>query len=247
MKKLVVGSSAHKASINILNALGDVEKTLVCESSIVDLFELKDVKNTLLIVASPHSSSAGVMSLSVHTPGNFGDNEFGGNPKSLSIAPGLYLGNGLRKFQEIKEREKLTHEVTLEVTHHGPSFNTPMIYVELGSDEKGWESKDGAKAAAEVIEFLLDLEPSGDTAIGVGGPHYAPNFTKWTLGGRNFGHICPKYGVEDLTEKTFEEMILKTIPKPEVLVIDWKGTPSSYRKNIEKMANSFGLTIERAR
>jgi D-aminoacyl-tRNA deacylase len=247
MKALVVGSEMHEASMNILKQLGEVEDVLVCESSIVELKELTRVRNRLILVASPHSSSAGVMSLSIHSPGNFGKAKVGGAPRKLSIAPAVYLGEGLRKFKEIKEREGLEHVVTLEVTHHGPTLDLPIVFVELGSDEKGWASVGGAKAAAEVIRHLLDLEPSGEALVGVGGPHYAPSFTKLTLSGRNFGHICPKYALPNLDGEMLVQMVEKTTPRPEKLVIEWKGVPGRYRENIIRVAEEMGLVIEKLR
>ncbi|MBR9680961.1 MAG: hypothetical protein GOU98_04010 [Candidatus Altiarchaeota archaeon] len=246
MKKLVVGSAKDIASVNILRELGEVHKTFISDSSIVELPELQDEKR-LLIVASPHSSKAGVKSFSVHTTGNFGKAKVGGKSKVLSIAPALYLGAGLRKFEDIKNQEKLSHQVTLEVTHHGPSFNTPIIYVEIGSDKKGWEDLTSAKAAAKVIEYLLDFEPEGMCEIGIGGPHYAPNFTKWTLKGKNFGHICPKYAAEELDFNLLKQMVDKTTPNPESLVFDWKGIPSSERSKIDNLANELGISTRKVR
>lgn len=247
MQKLVVGSSRHEASMNILKALGDVSDVLVCESSIVELTELTRVRDRLIIVASPHSSSAGVMSLSVHSPGNFGGAEVGGNSRQLSMAPALYLGEALRKLQEIKDGGGLKHLVTLEVTHHGPTLNMPMIFVELGSDETGWRNEAGARAAAATIEHLLNIEPSGESLVGVGGPHYAPGFTKLTLAGRNFGHICPKYALPDLDTEMFGQMVEKTVPRPEKLVLEWKGIPGSYRDDMVKLAGKMGLATEKLR
>jgi D-aminoacyl-tRNA deacylase len=247
MKKLVVGSTRHEASMNILGELGDISETLVCESPIVELQELGGVRNRLIIVASPHSSSAGVMSLSVHSPGNFGEARVGGKPRKLAIAPALYLGEALRKFQEIKEREELPQQVTLEVTHHGPTFNLPIVFVELGSDEKGWRDAGGARAAAEVIRHLLDIEPEGEAAVGVGGPHYAPAFTKRTLAGDNFGHICPKYALQDLGREGLARMVEKTLPRPEKLAIEWKGVPGKYRSDLVESAREMGLAIEKLR
>jgi D-aminoacyl-tRNA deacylase len=246
-RKLVAGSIGNPASENIISELGDTSKVVWCKSSIVELEELKDLRNTLVIVASSHKSEAGVLSLSVHSPGNFSTAGMGGEDRRLSIAPALFLGEGIRKFSEIKKREGLMHEATLEVTHHGPSFDTPVIFVELGSDEKGWRDKKGAKAAAEVITHLLDSDLEGISGIGIGGPHYAPNFTKLALGGENFGHICPKYSAEILDIEMLAQMAEKTIPRPEYLALDWKGVPGQARQKILGWEKEIGLPIRRVR
>jgi len=247
MKKIVVASRQHIASMNILEALGDIHETKICDSSIVDLFELKDEKR-MMIVASPHSSKAGIKSFSVHTTGNFSRAEVGGLDHTLSVAPALFLGEGLRKFKEVRDNMKLPYEVTLEVTHHGPSFDAPMIYVEIGSNEEGWRDKRSAKAASKVITHLLDFDPKEKKSeIGIGGPHYAPNFTRWTHDGRNFGHICPKYATKNLDEDLLIQMIEKTLPNPEALTLDWKGIPSTEKERIMELAEKIGIPTQKVR
>ncbi len=242
MKKLVVGSERELASRSIIRELGGVERVMMCESGILELRELAGLKDTLVIVASPHSSSKGVPSLSVHTTGNFGPAEFGGEERTLSTAPALYIGEALRFMH--RAAEGLPYQVTLEVTHHGPTPDLPMVWVEIGSDERGWRDERAARVAARTIEHLLDVEPEGEARIGVGGPHYAPNFTKLTLQGMNFGHICPKYAVEWLDGEMLEQMVERTRPEPEAVVLDWKGIPGGRRQRLAGQLEGL-LRVER--
>ena len=242
MKKLVVNKKKEIASMNILEELDEICPTLMCESDILELSEIRNLKNTLVIVASPHSSKAGVLSLSIHANGNFGKAEFGGENRTLGVAPAIYLGEGFRKMNELSKN--LPHKVTLEATHHGPTYPFPMIWVEIGSSMEGWKDKGAASIAARTIEYLLDLEPDGESSIGIGGPHYTPNFNKLTLRGENFGHICPKYAINDLDKEMLLQMIEKTTPTPKRLVLDWKGIPGGKRQEIEKIAKEY-ISVEK--
>ena len=72
------------------------------------------------------------------------------------------------------------YDLTLETTHHGPVLTKPTLYIEIGSTEKQWNSKEAADAWASVIAQNLGLKESepvswregGDVMIGLGGGHY---------------------------------------------------------------------------
>ena len=247
MKKLVVTGRDCLAGMKMAE-LTDIR---VMDSPIVELTEIPNLKADLFIVASTHKSASGKPSLTAHSPGNFGSNKFeegdlGGEPRQLSVAPGPYIGEAVRKFHEIREREGLAYDVSLEVTHHGPTFRLPIVFVEVGSSEKEWRDTKAIRAAVEVIEHLLDWEHEGDAAIGAGGPHYAPNFTRRVLQGENFGHICPKYALKDLDREMFSQMVERTWPPPDRVLLDWKGL-SSHRARVVKMAEESCLAIEKLR
>ena len=105
--------------------------------------------NTKLIVfISRHSSQSGTPTLSVHTPGNFGDAELGGLPKKLSVSPAAAMQNALKALVHYKEQLNLNYEVSFEGTHHGPSLNVPTMFVELGSSPAQWNDSKAAEAVA---------------------------------------------------------------------------------------------------
>src|ERR1035437_5081278 len=100
----------------------------------------EDFPNTQLVVfISRHSSQTGRPTLSVHTPGNFGDAELGGLPRTVSVSPGLAMQNALKALVHYKDELCLDYEVSFECTHHGPSLNVPAMFVELGSSEVQWK------------------------------------------------------------------------------------------------------------
>lgn len=140
----------------------------------------------LLVFASRHAGETGPL-LSVHVTGNFGPAEYGGHDNSLAPAAPNAQATALKALTEHAPED---YEVGMEGTHHGPTeINTPSLFVELGSDEPQWNDPDGARAVAQAILDVCDVDPgSPRTLIGFGGGHYVPRFervvreTDWTVG-----------------------------------------------------------------
>src|SRR5512140_1680416 len=57
----------------------------------------------LMVFISRHSSQSGKPTLSVHAPGNFGEAELGGLPKTLSVAPAVAMQTALKALLHYKE------------------------------------------------------------------------------------------------------------------------------------------------
>ena len=181
------------------------------------------------VFASPHSSVAGKPSLTAHCTGNFGKNEFGGNPKELAICPALLMKSAILN---LKNRNLTKFPISLEVTHHGPTnLKKPLLFVEVGSSESEWNNQNAIKTVCKAILGIENVKST--VAIGFGGPHYAPNFTKRELNTElAFGHMCPKYALDNLNAELVRQMIEKTVPNPELAVLDWKGMKGDQRQKV---------------
>ena len=119
--------------------------------------------------------------------------------------------------------------VCLEQTHHGPTeFKTPLCYVELGSSEKYWKDEKAAGFLANCILNGLKSKSRAESVIGVGGNHYASLFSELEKE-MAFGHMCPKYSLDYLDEEMAKQMIEKTIPNPNKIIIDEKGVKQKTR------------------
>ena len=79
----------------------------------------------LVVFISRHSSMSGTPTLSVHTPGNLGEAELGGNPRDVSVSPANAMRDALKVMAKMKEEIQLKYQVSYESTHHGPSLNAP--------------------------------------------------------------------------------------------------------------------------
>jgi len=243
--KLIVLSEANTASKNICKVLlkkyPELEKHIFrITEDVIDLdnyeSELERRNPEIIIVASSHKSEKGTNSLSCHATGNFHSNDLGGKSEKLSIAPALHLRTALLELKNQQSRLKLNkYEVTLEVTHHSPTIDLPVIFIEVGSNEKQWNDMKACEAAAEAIQCLMKRSPQRvPVAVGFGGSHYAPTFTRRVLESNiAFGHIFPRYALDEgIDERMVIETIENNLPTPNFAVIEWKGTNRTQRDEL---------------
>ncbi len=202
----------------------------------------------LIVFISRHSSQSGKPTLSVHTPGNFGDAELGGLPKTLSVSPASAMQNALKALMHNKEALNLGYEVSFECTHHGPSLNVPAMFVELGSSPTQWGDMRAAEAVAHSAMSAIASfpEPQTSAALGIGGTHYNQRFTLMALiGEATFGHIVPKYAVHLVDAQMLRQCIEKTLEKVPVAVLDWKGIRSEDKPNLISALETVGLPFKK--
>ncbi len=207
--------------------------------------ELREVADELIVVASTHRSEQGVNALTVHATGNWtSDPSYGGLPRALSATMAGAIRTAFDKLREEvgSERSLEGWWVGLEATHHGPFSEVPLVYVEFGGDEAARSSGAGAAAVAEAcIAAVTRSSPSKKAAVGVGGGHYAPAFTRsMSENLHDFGHILPKYAMPEGLQ-LLAEAVRRTVDGCRTLVIDWKGVPGAYRQVVLRVADSLGL------
>ncbi|MFH1834867.1 MAG: D-aminoacyl-tRNA deacylase [Methanobacteriota archaeon] len=192
------------------------------------------------IVVSRHRSESGTPTFTTHATGNYGSADVGGEPGRLSIAPAQYLR---KSIEQLLRHPIPGFQASLEVTHHGPTeLSFPLLYVEVGSSEKQWGNESACTVVAEVADSLASKSPDKlPSAIGFGGPHYAPNFTE-VSGKVAFGHIAPKYAMDYMNEQMIRKMIEHTIPPPELAVLDWKGLRGLEKKIVTGILDEIGLS-----
>ncbi|MEM1517815.1 MAG: D-aminoacyl-tRNA deacylase [Nitrososphaerota archaeon] len=208
--------------------------------------EIENLKTSLIIIASSHRSEMGIKSLHVHSTGNWGpDAKLGGEPYKLSYTMAGAVGSAFRKLYEKATEMVVLRDwlVSLEVTHHGPYSPVPLIFVEFGGPPSALTCREASIAVAEACISAVNAVPSNRPAVGIGGNHYAPLFTKLTLDNQfDFGHMMPKYafphGINILSE-AFD----KTLEKTNIAVIDWKGVPGTYRSEIINQLKKLGKDI----
>jgi D-aminoacyl-tRNA deacylase len=201
--------------------------------------QFPDVK--LVVFISRHSSVSGKPTLSVHTPGNLGEAEYGGTSREVSVSPANAMREALKTMMKLKQERHLDYEISYEGTHHGPSLNVPTMFVELGSSAEQWKDLDAADIVAhatmEAISTFGSL--SAKTVLGIGGPHYNSKFTHLALENDiAFGHMIPKYAVSQTDEAMLKQCIERTFEKVKSIVLDWKGIKGEDKQklvdNIEK-------------
>ena len=164
-----------------------------------------------VLILSRHVSATNTPALTLHAIGIPGETPHGeegqaGGRKGTVVPPSPRFASLFRGMLAEGKSRGLDEEydLTLETTHHGPVLSTPTLYIEIGSTEQQWNSKEAGDAWACVISNNLGLDGTepvtwregGDVMIGLGGGHYAPRHKAvlseselWT------GHLLANYAL----------------------------------------------------
>lgn len=253
-KYLIIASKKDKAGINITTALSQFRPNPVLASMnpspenqkpIFDFYLVEEdtiyTENLniekinqydFVIFASKHQSEKKEKSLTIHAPGNFGENKYGGLPEKACPSSALFNKFMFEKLNEKAKEHNLDdkYNVTLEATHHGPLIDIPCVFIEIGSTETEWNDRRAAFAIAKTIEETIEqFKPNkyNEIAIGIGGPHYCPSFTKLQRDSNvAISHIIAQYNLP-INEETLLEAINKTEEEIDFAILDWKGLGKS--------------------
>ncbi len=269
-KFLIVVCKKNPAGMNILNNLDQFRKNPVfssmADSAGFDVFLTEEEvlynenlptekisKYDFVIFPCTHRSEKNVKSLSVHSPGNWRKADFGGENGKISKASAQFnkvLFENLDKFAKKFSLEGF--EITLECTHHGPIIDKPCVFIEIGSSEEEWNNRRAGFVIAKTISETIDNFKENnylEVGVGIGGPHYCPNFNKVQLKSNvAIAHVIPNYSAP-ITEEMIREAIQKTDEEVDFVVLDWKGLGTSEMRQkiveiLEKMYVNYKKTSE---
>ncbi len=113
----------------------------------------KKINSDAFVFISKHRAQEDRASLTCHAIGNFGKAEHGGKDRALCYSNPILLK---KLFIELNNNAKEPYEATLEATHHGPYMEKPVLFVELGSNEKYWEDRNGGFLIAKSLMGALE-------------------------------------------------------------------------------------------
>jgi len=196
------------------------------------------------VFASKHSSESKRPCLTVHPIGNWSKAQLGGRDFELVKTSSTIMKSYLIMLKKLEKELELNFEVSYEATHHGPYLTKPAIYIEIGSAMAQWENAKAAEAVAEAI-LNADYKMDCKTALGFGGLHYNPNFTRIALETDfAFSHMCPKYALPFLNKEMVEKAIAATIEKVDAFVVERKGL-STEKRRVLALLKEFGIQILR--
>jgi len=248
MKFVIVVPYKFSASKNIL---ANLEKMKIPSNAEIFRAEKESIYNEdidkkieadYFIFATRHQSSSGVKSLCVHAPGNFSDNKLGGRENELNVSMPSFMKVALNELNKKKLKD---FEIEIEATHHGPFLEKPCMFIEIGSSEREWKNPESGKLIAETILKIIENKKNFKSCVVLGGGHYNQVAKKLMLNSEYaVGHICPKHSLENLNEKTLEQMIKRNDDKIELVVLDWKGLGKE-KERVVKLLDKLKIKYER--
>lgn len=236
------GFSAARKSSDGKFRLVEIEEIHVFQDGLDKKLETAGLPASLIIFASKHRGKEEVNSLTVHCTGNPSEEaRLGGRPKELAVSSPPAMKSILKEMKRLAEEKGLKYDVTLEVTHHGPTeLSVPSIYAEIGSTEKQWEDVEAGEVAAKAI-LAVSLEEV-PVALGFGGGHYAMRQTGLLLETDiSFGHNFPKYQLDFVDEALIRQAVEKS--NADFAYFDRKSMKSEDRNRISAILEELGLKV----
>jgi len=235
---MIIFSSKNIASRNIAKFIDGRLDIFDVNDSITNF---KPPKADFYIVLSSHTAKSGIPSATVHVPGNWGKALLGGIDNKLCPSfPSLML-NILKRYSPLAERG---YEITYEVDHHGPYFDKPVMFVELGSSETYWNDEYAAKIIAEAVIEALDDPNRYPTYFGIGGTHYVEKLTKYSLQNNiAYTHLLAKYQIEGFNEDKFIDGLNLSIEPSNKIIVEKKGVTSDQKNFIMNFSSKYGVEI----
>src|SRR5487761_292226 len=199
------------------------------------------------VFISRHRAESGIPSLTAHFTGNFGSNDFGGNPGQIARYSPSILKQYFSSLNSLRSEIPSLYNLTLEATHHGPtSLGNSVLFVELGSGPEQWKDQNAAHCVAKALVNCVHLKDITEKcALALGGMHYSQKFNEFILE-RDYalGPIVPKYALEFLNQPMMEQLVQKGDQKITHAVLDMKGL-ASHKEKVVKLVNEFGLEMIR--
>jgi D-aminoacyl-tRNA deacylase len=210
-----------------------------------------DIDAEVIIFATTHRSEDKRQIFSCHSPGNWNTALLGGKDRELSICPANVLKRAymlLKQMNHSNANAPTGFEVTMECTHHGPYIKKPCIFMEIGSTEIEWQNKRAAEMLAEaIIKLCSEQIPPQKSVFGIGGTHYCSSFMKVNDSSTiAVGHICPKHMLPFLDNEMLLQALERTIPKAELVLLDWKGLGGE-KQRIIALLNELGINYQKTK
>jgi len=207
----------------------------------------KEIDADLFIFTTTHKSTANKKTLCVHPIGIYNDDvSLGGKAHSLVPTNPWLIKNLFLEMKNLKQKfvnEGHTildeFEVSIEQTHHGPYLEKPALFIEIGSTEEEWTTKEAGNLIANTLFNVLSVfDPkentinSANNACVIGGGHYSQVGNK-LLERTDYciGHIASKYYIEVLDENLLKQMAEKN--NSDLFIFDWKSSGSGKHRVVE--------------
>ncbi|MBI4438734.1 hypothetical protein HY640_02275 [Candidatus Woesearchaeota archaeon] len=258
MKAAIVTSTVNPASANIREQLisrhgfREMQRVhhLVLGSVLVAMHSFdrellffdgmdKMIDADVFIFPYTHTSRAGVDAFAVHSVGNWGRAELGGMDRTLCPAPSALMKQLLKSLHG----NSMGVEVIQEATHHGPFVGKPSVFVEIGSSSGMYSSPEAGRIVADAIVSSLQSMNPVRSAVGIGGLHHCPNFSRVMLNTDvSVAHVCPKYALGGLDGEMLVKALAACSPKANLVVLDWKGL-GEHKDKIKLLVDSAGVAV----
>ena len=124
------------------------------------------------------------------------DRNLGGKNKKLAMSSGALI----KQIYLLLLNNKLKdYSVDIECTHHGPTLNRPVVFLEIGCSPKEWNDKRAKKVIINVLKSIKS-NFSNKSVIVLGGDHYMRNISYLLRTNLQISHMCPSNHLPNFDE-----------------------------------------------
>jgi len=229
----------------------DKLQLITTRRKIIEADHLNEFTTDLFIFTSKHESAAKIPALLTHSTGNWTvEAKFGGHPHELGIAPAYAIKEAFLELHNQKEQLNLEqYDVSLEVSHHGPTnLNAPIVFIEVGSTPDQWSDKVAVEAVVHSTMRVACTKNRYQVVIGIGGGHYAPEFNQLLLKTEYaISHIVPRYVLDAIDEEMIRNAVERSVETIGYFALDWKGMKGHHREIIVQILNKLDLAYIKVR
>ena len=165
-----------------------------------------------IIFPSRHVAASGQASLTLHPIGvphlPLGERGPYGGHGGTAPPPSTRLAAWWKRLLAMAPSEPSVEgfDLSLEVTHHGPTVSVPCLFIEVGSTESTWGHQGAAELLATIIqegllgrledEWIPEQHEGQLVLVTLGGGHYAPRANQLaSLDGVWLGHMLATYAL----------------------------------------------------
>ncbi len=209
--------------------------------------ELSEVR--YIICVSRHEMKNPRPLLTVHTSGNWLKAEYGGIDNKVSLCDARLNSNLIRLMHKLALDMKINekYNVAMEATHHGPSVDMYVTFIEVGSTPSEWLDEKCHEVFIHLLSYIIEkfdtlLRNDGrEIYVNIGDLHYL-TITNHVLNGEyDVGHTIPKYVKPSL--ENVSDAIVRTGPEVNGVIIHWKSVDRDVRELVVKVCEERRLKI----
>ncbi len=174
----------------------------------------------------------------VHATGNWTEHSHGGRPRHVSASSARLIGALVRAIHHVSAGEV---PVAIEATHHGPTVDTPIACIEVGSTPAEWISRERVGVLVRALRDVRAHSAEPPVAVSIGDLHYSVLVDRVIRGEVDVCHVVPKYvQIDGWVVRTAVERCIETV---NMAVVHWKALGRSARETALRELAVKGIDI----
>ncbi len=205
----------------------------------VDAVHSNPPQDGYVVIPCRHEMSNPRPMYTVHATGNWTeDAQHGGSPRHVSVSSARLMGALVRAVHSAAASKV---PVAIEATHHGPTVDTPIVCIEVGSTPAEWTSREWVGVLTRALRDLQRHWAEPPIAVSIGDLHYSVLVDRVVRGEMDICHVVPKYvQIDGWVVRAAVDRCRETV---NMAVIHWKALGRDARETALRELELKGVDI----